>query len=76
LEVVNAELPAEQLEVVNAELRRIAGDVGLSSPQVREVVALARSHDATPPTDEQQVQWQAEASNDLVRAYGRAGAEE
>lgn len=68
--IENPEMPPEQVEAVNVELRRMAGDVGLSSGQVKEVAGLMKAYAAEPPSDEQQAAWREEATSALSRQYG------
>lgn len=64
------EYPREQVEAATVELRRMAGDVGLSSMQVREIGGLAKAHSKELPSDEQQAAWRDESTAALSRQYG------
>ncbi|MEX2125498.1 MAG: hypothetical protein WD795_16515 [Woeseia sp.] len=66
----SVEVPPEQLQAANTELRRLAGDVGLSSGEARDIAGLMKAAAVELPTDEQQSAWRAEATANLSRTYG------
>lgn len=70
LHLTSPELPPEAAETAGAELRRMAGDIGLSSPELRDVVAVAKGIDRSPPDEATEDRWRSEATHELSHRYG------
>jgi hypothetical protein len=65
-------MTAETRQAVVNEWRRIAGDAGLSSAELGEVVSLAKQITASPPDEATEAAWNAQNVEQLISAAGDA----
>lgn len=73
-EEAHLDKPHEVVSESNERWRDSLRAMELSEPESRELTQLVQQHTATPPSAEQQVQWQREVGERLVMQYGEEGA--